>query len=181
MKVLVAYGSKHGGTSGIAEEIGRTLDRVLNEAHAGALVDVRPATDVGEVSEYDAVVLGSGIYGGRWLEPARRLAARTAATLSTVPVWLFSSGPVGDPPKPTGDPLSVEEISQWVRAREHRVFPGRLDRHRLGLAEHALAVAMRVPDGDFRDWPAIRAWAVSIARELLAGPTPVPAADRSTA
>jgi hypothetical protein len=49
---------------------------------------------------YDAVVLGSAVYAGHWLKPARALADRCAAALRARPVWLFSSGPVGDPAKP---------------------------------------------------------------------------------
>ena len=55
-----------------------------------------------------------------------------------------------------------------VAARDHRIFPGRLDRHRLGFAERALVFAFRAPDGDFRDWDAIAAWAGGIADELQA-------------
>ncbi len=51
-------------------------------------------------------------------------------------------------------------------AREHRVFAGRLDRHRLGFAERAVTLALRAPEGDFRDWAAIEAWAAEIAETL---------------
>jgi menaquinone-dependent protoporphyrinogen oxidase len=35
---------------------------------------------------------------------------RLGGTLAERPVWLFSSGPVGDPPKPQEDPVGVREI-----------------------------------------------------------------------
>jgi menaquinone-dependent protoporphyrinogen oxidase len=89
MKVLVSAASRHGATSEIAEEIGKALR-----------VDVRPAEQVSSVEDYEAVVLGSAVYAGRWLQPARELAERHAGALSERPVWLFSSGPVGEPPKP---------------------------------------------------------------------------------
>jgi menaquinone-dependent protoporphyrinogen oxidase len=45
----------------------------------------------------------------------------------------------------------------------------RLDRSKLGFAERI--IAKRLPEGDWRDWPAIDAWAAGIARRLPASPT----------
>jgi menaquinone-dependent protoporphyrinogen oxidase len=85
-------------------------------------------------------------------------------------VWLFSSGPVGDPPKPDEGPVDVAGIVAATAAREHRIFAGRMRRHDLGFAEKAMVVALRVPDGDYRDWAGIEAWATKIAEALSAGP-----------
>jgi menaquinone-dependent protoporphyrinogen oxidase len=80
------------------------------------------AEQVREVDGYDAVVLGSAVYAGHWLKPAR--------------------------------------------ARDHRVFAGRLVRRQLSFPERAIVSARRVPEGDFRDWPEIRQWADEIADAL---------------
>jgi len=45
----------------------------------------------------------------------------------------------------------------------------RLNRSKLGMAERI--VAKRLPEGDWRDWSAIDAWAVGIARALRAPQT----------
>jgi len=160
MTILVSAASKHGATAEIAEAIGRVLrDR-------GLAVDVRPAENVTMVEGYDAVVLGSAVYAGHWLEPARRLAHNEATALAMRPVWLFSSGPIGDPPKPDEDPVDVAALIEGTGAREHRVFAGRLDKHLLGFAEKAVVLALRAPEGDFRDWAAVEAWAADIADTL---------------
>jgi menaquinone-dependent protoporphyrinogen oxidase len=86
-------------------------------------------------------------------------------------VWLFSCGPVGDPPTPEQDPVDVAEVLAATRAREHRVFAGKLVRKQLAFPERAIVSALRVPDGDFRDWPAITEWAGAIAT-ALAGRSP---------
>ncbi|MGF1470397.1 MAG: flavodoxin domain-containing protein [Rubrobacteraceae bacterium] len=171
MKLLVSVASKHGATAEIAEELGRALDAALRERGIGngdEVVDVRPAEEVDSVDGYDAVVLGSAVYAGHWLKPARELAERHARALSEKPVWLFSSGPVGDPPKPEEDPVDVAEILEATKAREHRVFAGRLDRARLGFAEKAVMLALRAPEGDFRNWQSVGKWAVDVADTVRA-------------
>ncbi|WAL68964.1 protoporphyrinogen oxidase [Amycolatopsis cynarae] len=166
MKVLVAVASRHGGTREIAEEIGREMRWSLGE-HSD--VAVHPVTEVGGVSGYDAVVLGSAVYMGHWLTAATDFVHRNREELTMVPVWLFSSGPVGSPPRPEQDPLELGALRRLIRAREHRLFAGRIDRHRLGLAERALLAALHVADGDYRDWQDIRSWARRIAAMLPAG------------
>jgi menaquinone-dependent protoporphyrinogen oxidase len=83
-------------------------------------------------------------------------------------VWLFSSGPVGDPPKPEEDPVDVAQIMEATGARGHFLFSGKLDRKTLNFGEKAIVAAFKVPDGDFRDWDEIREWAVGITEELKA-------------
>jgi menaquinone-dependent protoporphyrinogen oxidase len=163
MRVLVTAASKHGATAEIAEAIGRAL--------AGSSLDVSVvrAEDVTTVAGFDAVVLGSGVYAGHWLEPARRIVDHHAGDLRERPVWLFSSGPIGDPPKPEPEEsVDVADIEAAVEPREHRVFTGKIDKSVLGFAEKAILLAVRAGEGDYRDWQAIDAWAGRIAAELTA-------------
>jgi menaquinone-dependent protoporphyrinogen oxidase len=162
MTVLVTAASRHGATTEIAERIGQVL------AGRGLSVDVRPAADVTGVDRYEAVVLGSAVYMGHWLDAARQLVDMATPELSSRPLWLFSSGPVGDPPKPAEFPVDVGAIVAATGAREHRMFAGRLDRSRLSFPERAMTAALRAPVGDFRDWTAIEAWAADIADTLRA-------------
>ena len=162
MKILVSAASRHGSTAEIAARIAGTLRTGLP---GGTVVDVVPCADVGDVTPYDAFVLGSSVYMGRWLEDARALAERIA-TEPPRPVWLFSSGPIGDPAKPAEEPGGVGDLAKSVNARDHRLFAGRLDRNQLGFAEKTVVRALRVPQGDFRDWDAITTWATHIAAEL---------------
>jgi menaquinone-dependent protoporphyrinogen oxidase len=181
MKVLVSAASKHGATSEIAEEIGEALREALEDRGVPGegdepVVDVRPPEQVGSVEDYDAVVLGSAVYAGHWLQSARELAERHAQALSERPTWLFSSGPVGEPPKPPEEAsVDVSEILEATKARGHRVFVGKLDKDRLGFAEKAIVLALRVAEGDFRDWDDIRGWARGIALNLERGERGAPA------
>jgi menaquinone-dependent protoporphyrinogen oxidase len=161
MKVLVAAASRHGATA----EIGETIGGVLRQR--GLEVHVMRAEDVHDLVGYDAAVLGSAVYVGKWLAPARDLVERRADELSTMPVWLFSSGPIGDPLRPEPEEaVAVDGFVSAVRARAHRLFGGKLDKRKLGFGEKAVVVAFRAPEGDFRDWDEIRAWAEEIATDL---------------
>ena len=85
-----------------------------------------------------------------------------------MPVWLFSSGPLGaDDPQPEGEPVHLDQLIGRTGARGHRTFVGKLDKDELGFGERLIVRAVGAPDGDFRDWDAIRVWADEIAEELL--------------
>jgi menaquinone-dependent protoporphyrinogen oxidase len=129
---------------------------------------VLPPEKVGAVEEFGAVVLGSAVYMGQWMKPARELAERSAAVLATRPVWLFSSGPAGEPAKPAGNPVDVTKILQASKARDHQIFTGKLARKHLSFPDRAMASAIRAAEGDFRNWAEIRQWATDIAGTLLA-------------
>ncbi|MFF8603105.1 flavodoxin domain-containing protein [Streptomyces sp. NPDC015232] len=159
-RVLVAYGSKHGATKGIADEIGRTLQADGFEAV------VLPADTVSDVSGYDGVVLGGALYAGHWNGEARRCARRNAEQLRHRPVWLFSSGPIDSsaeqhdiPPVP-----GVARRMKKLGAREHMTFggavtpktPGRISR---SLVRHGKG-------GDFGNPERIQDWAHHIGTEL---------------
>jgi len=161
VKVLVSAASRHGATVELAANIAAALQAAGHDAF------VLSPDEVQRVEGYDAAVIGSGIYVGKWLEPARDLLARHKRALSEIPVWLFSSGPVGDPPKPAEEPADAASLVALVGAREHRVFPGMVDKRRLGFGEKALMAAVHAPEGDFRPWGQVEAWAHEIAAALV--------------
>ena len=160
-RVLVAYATKHGSTREVAEEIGRVLRQ------RGLDTDVAEARLVRDLAPYGAVVLGSALYAAHWQRDANRFVARHLAALQARPVWLFSTGPL-DRSADAGllpAPPSVAITTDPIGARAHRVFGGRLLADTPGLDPQVLATH---PVGDFRDWAAIRAWALGIAAALAA-------------
>jgi menaquinone-dependent protoporphyrinogen oxidase len=161
VKVLVVAGSKYGST----EEIARAIGDALTERGLEAAVTSPEA--VAAIDDYDAVILGSAVYAGHWLKPAKELVDRLGDALAARPVWLFSSGPIGDPPKPEEDSVDVAAILQATKARGHQVFPGKLVKKQLSFPEKAIVMALRVQEGDFRDWAAIRDWGLGVADQLL--------------
>lgn len=160
MKVVITAASRQGATTEIAVRIAH----VLEEARIDATV-VTPDS-LGSLSGYDAVILGSAVRYGRWLEPARRFVAEHRDELAVRPLWLFSSGPVGEVAGPDGEPQEATNLAAELHAVDHHVFAGRLSRNGLNIAERALTSVMHAPEGDFRPWAEIDAWAWGIARTL---------------
>jgi len=68
-----------------------------------------------------------------------------------------------------GVPATLDDLLAQTGAREHQVFVGRLDKSALGLRERLIARLVKAPEGDFRDWDAIRGWASRIAAALESG------------
>jgi menaquinone-dependent protoporphyrinogen oxidase len=160
MKILVCAASKHGATTEIAAEIGAAVTALGVEA------TVAKPQEVASLDGFDAAVIGSAVYAGHWLGEAKAFVERHQEALRRIPVWLFSSGPLGDPLRPVEEPVDAAPLVRLVGAREHRVFAGEVDKRRLGFGEKAIIAAVRAPEGDFRPWGDIEAWSREIATAL---------------
>jgi menaquinone-dependent protoporphyrinogen oxidase len=167
-KILIAYASKRGATAGIAERMAVVL------RDGGLQVDALPVDRVGDVAGYDAVVLGSAVYFGRWRKEAASFLKANETALAVRPVWLFSSGPTGEGGaflKGADFPGALQPIADRIGARGTVVFWGCVDMGSLNPLEKMAMGKTSTPIGDFRDWGAIEAWAGGIAAELAEGGT----------
>lgn len=167
-RVLVAYATKYGATAGIAERIGQVLQET------GLSVDVRPANQTGDPATYQAVVLGSAVYIGRWRKEAAEFLRDNEKALAQRPVWIFNSGPLGegDAAEQAGDfgfPKSLRPFAERIHVRDIAVFHGAVDLQKLNPMERWMFKNAKSPIGDFRDWDAIAAWAAGIAAALKEG------------
>jgi menaquinone-dependent protoporphyrinogen oxidase len=191
-RALIVHASRHGGSAGIAERIGEVLEG------AGVEVVVAKARDLPDPEAFDACIVGAGVYMGSWVEDGVRYLERYAPVLATKPTWLFSSGPLPgstkEPKDPSADPVEValgpaegpgsggrrklEAALGPVHPKEHKVFSGAFDPTDPPATLSERVVRMMpaakgiLPAGDFREWPAIEAWAKEIAA-TLAEPVPV--------
>ena len=161
MRTLVTVSSRHGSTGEIGQAIGDTLRA------SGVDVEVLTPDGVGSVEGYDAVVVGSALYMGRWMGPARDFIQAHADALRGRPVWLFASGPVTGVTDPA-DSAEGLKLLELVAGREFRVFAGKLDRNGLGFTERTIVRMIKSPWGDYRPWESIRDWATSIAAAINA-------------
>ena len=123
MKVLIAVASKHGATF----EIGQVIEASLTSS--GLEVELQRIEEVSSLSPYDALVLGSGVYAGHWMRPAREfveiqrnsigLVASTIRDLVARGVPLAQALEVGEWPLPT------EVLADAVRRGYEQLPPGR--------------------------------------------------------
>ena len=151
MRALVTYGSKRGGTQGLAEMVGRALQRHSYD------VDLRPAAEVATTQGYDLVVVGGALYAGRWHRDAVRFVRRHRRSLRSTEVWFFSSGPLDDSATEREIPpvSQVRRLMAKVGAQVHTTFGGRLTPDATGLMAKAMAKKLA---GDWRDEAAVDAW-----------------------
>lgn len=164
-RILIAYASKHGSTAEIAHKIGEVLTQ------AGLKTDVLAAERVTDLTPFDAVVLGSAVYAGSWCKEAVNFLEDYKVLLSKIPVWLFSSGPLGEGDLLTSVqcwhlPAAQETVANRIHARDIALFHGAIDMGKLNFLEKQVIKEFNSTTGDFRDWDAITNWAVSIAVSL---------------
>lgn len=161
MRVLVAYGTKMGGTRGIAEMVGREL-----EAN-GIDAKVIEAPVVKTLAGFDAVILGGALYSLRWHKDARGFVRRHGKALATIPVWFFSSGPLDGSAREKEIPpvRFVKNAIERIGARGHVTFGGRMPADATGFPAASMA---RDNAGDWRDPDHVREWTKHVAEELHA-------------
>jgi len=166
-KILVAFASKYGSTSEIAERIGEVL------TSGGHQAEVKEVNRINDLKDYDAVIIGSAVYIGKWRKDAVRFMKVHEPELKTMRVWIFSTGPTGkgDPEKLLEGwnlPENVKPIVNSIKAEDVIVFHGSLDMDKLNGLHRFMIKKVKAPVGDFRVWEDIDAWARGIA-EMMNG------------
>lgn len=167
-KTLVTYATQYGATKEIAEKIGDGLRQ------AGLQTDVLPVDSVRDLTAYQAVILGSGVYIGQWNKKASAFLQANEKSLAERKVWLFSSGPTGE-----GDPnvllkgwrlpSGLKPVADRIQPCGITVFHGYINPGKLNfLQKWVIKNMVKAPFGDFRDWDAIAAWTRTVSSELKA-------------
>ena len=164
-KVLVAYGTKYGGTREIAEKIGEVLKEENLE------VEVLSGDRAGDPVQYDAFIIGSGVYAGMWRKEAVNFVRNNEKILADKPVWIFSSGPTreGDVKDLMSDweyPGKIRPSVEKIKPRQITVFHGVADPEKMSFFDKLILKMVKAPSGDFRNWDTITDWAKNIGVEL---------------
>ena len=60
-------------------------------------VTVSPVEDVTSITNYDAVIIGSALYLGKWMKTRHAVRGRSHSRACSRPVWVYSSGPIPGP------------------------------------------------------------------------------------
>lgn len=164
MKILVAYASRMGSTAEIAE---RVADRLRAAGHT---VETSPCAEAPAADGYDAVIVGSALYIGRWDATATRYLKTQAVALAQRPTWLFQSGPCGPGAavEQVTTPRAVRKLVAAIGLAPPVTFGGRLDRT-LATTRVRRWMATGTYAGDFRDWDQIRSWTETFLAEVASG------------
>ena len=165
VKVLVAYGSKYGATTEIADKIGHVL------AEEGLETDVLSAEKVKSVEGYAAFVIGSAAYIGMWRKQVTSFVKKNEKALAARPVWIFSSGPTdkGDAVAQMKGwlyPNSLKTVIDNIKPKDITVFHGFINPEKMGWFEKWMIKNVKSGIGDARDWDMITKWAKGIAAQL---------------
>jgi menaquinone-dependent protoporphyrinogen oxidase len=164
-QTLVTYASKYGSTKEIAERVAKVLQT------QGITTTVQAASEVNSLAPYDAVVVGSSLYGGNWLPQARDFIEKFRDALANKEVWVFSSGPAthDDPVHVLGGwhiPESLKDTLNVIRPQSIVLFSGKIDVTKLSAEDYLVSSSLRGTSGDYRNWSVIEGWAKEIAFTL---------------
>lgn len=165
--VLIAYTSKYGSTGGVADAIGKEL------CAGGMNADVLLAGNAVNVGSYQAVVIGSPIYMGKWMSEAADFVKENSDILRKVPVVYFLVCMTLSQPtdKKRAEVLSymepvLKDVPE-VKPLGIGTFAGALNYGNLSWLNRKILKSKGTPEGDFRDWNAIRAWARKPVQAML--------------
>jgi menaquinone-dependent protoporphyrinogen oxidase len=158
-KILVAYASKYGSTGGVADAIGKEL------CSKGAAVDVLLMKNAVNLSSYQGVIIGSAIYMGKWMSEAVDFVKKNKDPLCKVPVAYFlvcmtlAQPTKKDQAKVLSYMDPILEAVPEIKPVGIGTFAGALDYNNLSWLNKKILKSKGTPEGDFRDWNDIRAWA----------------------
>jgi menaquinone-dependent protoporphyrinogen oxidase len=162
-KVLITYASKCGSTGEVASAIGKTL------AQTGARVDVVPLKKAINLSDYEAVFVGSAIRAANWLPEATDFVSENRAILQRVPTVYFTvcAAMIEDTPASRARAAGfIEPVRTVLAPAAEGYFAGKVDPDSLSFLENIMLESKGVPQGDFRDWDKITDWAQSTYAQI---------------
>jgi len=162
-KVLVAYASKCGSTGEVAQAIAQEL------CSQGMTVDVRRVSEVKDVSEYDAFVVGSAIRMGSWLGEAKKFVEANAAALQAAPTAIFTVHMLNtddSEESKTNRTAYVAPIHAHVQPQSEAFFAGKMELSKLSFLDRMLSKMMGAQDEDKRDWDAVKQWANTLTLQF---------------
>jgi menaquinone-dependent protoporphyrinogen oxidase len=167
-KALVTYTSKYGSTGGVADAIGKEL------CSKEIAADVLLIKNVGNISSYQAAVIGSPVYMGKWMSEALNFVKKNRDILRHVPVAYFLVCMSLSQPteKKRAEAMSymdaILKAVPEIKPVAIGTFAGALDYNNLSWLNKEILKSKGTPEGDFRDWKAIRAWAQGPVRAEFA-------------
>jgi menaquinone-dependent protoporphyrinogen oxidase len=182
LKALIAYATRYGGTTGTSDEIAR----ILREEGFDVKIINTKEEKIRDISEYDLIVVGSGMQMGKWVREAEDFLERFRKDFEQKKVALFVSTLKSVPEKEG----KAEEVAKLRKVElEDKVtkyglkpialgfFGGVINYNKMGFLMRKTMGWLKPQlekDGfkesepgvyDLRDWDEIRNWARELARK----------------
>jgi len=163
--ILIAYASRLGSTAEVAHAIADEIGAVA-----------RWIGDVDSLAAYDAAIIGSAIRYDKWLPEATDFVDAHNTALQSMPVAMFltcltlshkspkalqQAARYADSIAATLPHTRADDIGQFAGVLDYSKMP-----RRARLLARLIFALLRVPEGDYRDWQAIRAWAKTALPEI---------------
>jgi len=175
MKALVAYGTRYGSTTGIAEKIQEVLSD--NGSHAD-LINLGEEK-VKQIGDYDLIIIGSGIQVGSWTKETLRFFEENKNELKTKKVAMFATSGLARDKSKTEElrGLYLDQVAQkyGLTPLSTALFVGAIDMNKYSFPVKLLMKTMTkdlADEGydfkkpiDLRDWGGIEEWAKKLAVE----------------
>ena len=159
-RILVTYASWAGSTEGVAQTVAETL------REGGASVDLLPMTKVRGLEAYGAVVVGSAARIGKINGDAFKFVKKHREALERIPLAYFvvclTMKEDTEEHRATVSTY-LQPLREQVAPVDEGLFAGALELDKLGAIAKLAMSKMKAPEGDFRDFEAVKSW----ARELL--------------
>lgn len=183
MKALIVYATRYGATKGTADEIAR----ILQEANFDLKIMNAKEEKVKDISEYELVVVGSGMAMGNWGGEAEDFLKKFHNDFENKTLALFISSlkPVEEKEGKTALVAKIRKIGLEDKILKYHFKPitvgffgGILDYNKMGfLTRKAMETGYKAqlkkhgfkevePDiYDMRDWDEIRSWSKELAKK----------------
>jgi len=180
LKALIAYGTRYGATTGTSEEIAKVL---TEEGFDTRIVNLKEEK-IRDVSEYDLIIVGSGMGNCRWTSEAEDFlknfrkdfeGKKLALFVSTMITFFEREGKMDDVAKTRKIAIEDKVAKYGLKPIATGLFGGVIDYNRMGFIARKGMEFFKpqlekggfkkvAPDVyDLRDWDEIRNWAKELS------------------
>jgi len=190
--ILIVYASRFGSTSEIVQEIADTIEKDENNFSI-TINDLRDNPRIDNLEEYDGIIVGSGVKYGRWTKESLNFLKQNRNIIKSHNILLgvfVSSGEAANPSTyGKAKEKYLERVFEKLRLDSGEVtlaeaFGGVFDlssnssynfieRKMIKRVAQSKDPGFVVKDGkmnDFRNWQAIKSWAVDFRNLVKSKP-----------
>lgn len=185
MKTLLVFGTRYGATTGTSGEIAKIL---REEGFEVNIVNLKKEK-ISHISEYELIVVGSGIQMGKWVGEAEEFLKKFQKEFKNKKLALFVSSmkTVSEREGKTGDIAHSRKVCLEEKVTKYGLnsvalgfFGGVLDYNKMGFLMRKTMGWLKpqlekygFKEGspgiyDLRDWAEIQLWAKELARKAKA-------------